>query len=104
MVWGYLLIPVLGMLSGYWIRTEKYGRTRSLIIVISLICSSAFFYFAFVVGPQMDELKADKFQKTHAENKSMIGEPTQRLFLSSCAGDINIVKEILAKGVNFNSL
>jgi hypothetical protein len=104
MVWGYLLIPVLGMLSGYWIRTEKYGRTRSLIIVISLVCSSAFFYFAFVVGPQMDELKAEKFKKIHTENKRVLDEPTQRFFLGLYAGDINIVKEMLAKGVNVNSV
>jgi hypothetical protein len=102
--WIYLLIPGIGILSGYWIRTGKYGWTRSLIIAVSLVCSSIFLFIAFVAGPQMDTLKAEKFKKMHADQNHPLDGPTKRMFFGVYAGDINIVKEQLAKGVDVNAI
>jgi Ankyrin repeat len=102
--WIYLLIPGIGMLSGHWICTGKYGWARSLVMAVSLVCSSAVLFIAFVAGPQMDELKAEKFKKMQADQKHLLDEHTERMFLGVYAEDINTVKEQLAKGVDVNAL
>lgn len=96
------LFPGIGMLSGYWIRAGKYGWARSIVIAASLIISTVFFYIAFVTGPQLDTLKAEKFAQRQKQKQTQLDEDTQRLFLGIYAGDISIVKEQLDKAVAVN--
>ena len=100
--WAFLFFPTSGMLSGYWIRTGKYGWPRSLVIAASLICSVALLFIVFVIGPQMKELEAETFKKMQAGQQKLLAEKTDRLFAGVYGGDINIVKEQLANGVDIN--
>lgn len=93
------LFPGIGMLSGYWIRAGKYGWARSFVIAISLVVTAVGLYIAFVTGPQLDTLKAEKFAKLQKQKQTQLDEDTQRLFLGIYSGDIGIVKEQLKKGV-----
>ena len=72
------LFPGIGMLSGYWIRTGKFGWARSIVIAASLIISAVYLYIAFVVGPQLDTLKAEKFAQTQTHLKILSVRYRQR--------------------------
>lgn len=102
--WIYLLFPAIGMLSGYWIHAGRYSWARSLIIAISVASSAVFLFIAFVSGPQLDNLKAEKLKQIQATQQHQLDEKTDRLFLGVYGGDINIVKEQLAKGVDVNTI
>jgi hypothetical protein len=101
--WMLVLLPSIGMLSGYWLRSGKYGWLRSVIIAVSFVFTLALLFIAFVSGPQLDKLKAEKFKQMHAEQENQLDESTDRLFLGVYGGDIEIVKQQLAKGVDVNA-
>jgi len=102
--WTFLFYPTIGMLSGYWIRTGKYGWARSLVIAVSLICSAALLFIVFVIDPQMKELEAEIFEKMQVEQQKLLDEKTARMFAGVYGSDINIVKEQLANGVAVNAI
>ncbi|MCD6580933.1 MAG: ankyrin repeat domain-containing protein [Desulfuromusa sp.] len=100
--WIFLLFPGIGMLSGYWIRTGRYGWTRSLIIAVSLLCSIIFLFIAFVAGPQLEKLEAEKVAKIQKIQKIELDKKVEQMFLGVYGGDLEIVKKQLAKGVDVN--
>ena len=102
--WTFLLVPAIGMFSGYWIRAGKYGWARSLVIAASLICSAALLFIVFVIGPQMKDLEAETFKKMQAGQQKLLEEKTARMFTGVYGADINIVKEQLAEGVDVNAI
>ena len=102
--WIFLLVPAIGIFSGYWIRTGKYGWARILVITLSFICSAAFLFIAFVAGPQLETLQAEQFAKMQASQKVTLDKNTERMFLGVYGGDVKVVKEQLAKVVDVNAV
>lgn len=99
--WILLIFPGVGIFAGRWIRVGKYGWWRSIIIALSLICSAAVLFIAFVAGPQLEKIK-----KGHAAvdlKAKSLDKDVERMFLGVYTGDINIVKEQLDKGVYVNA-
>ena len=99
--WIFLIVPVPGMVAGYWILTGKYGWWRGLVIALSLVFSALFLFIAFVGGPQIEKIKEEKFIKTGA---GKLDEDTQRMFIGVYSGNINIIREQLDKGVDVNAI
>jgi hypothetical protein len=62
--WGYLafLLPLAGVFAGYWIRKEKYGWWRSMIIGINIFLTAAILFTAIFISPKMQTLKQNKFE------------------------------------------
>lgn len=100
--WTLLSVPAIGILCAYWIGRGKFGRMQTLLMAVSFICSASIIYIAFVTGPQMKELKAEKLHKLQAKQQQPLNQETERMFLGLYAGDAKIVKEQLSKGVNVN--
>jgi len=101
-VWFYPLIPLVGMLSGYWISRAKYGWKRGVIIAFSLICTVAALLITLVVGPQLKQLET-KAVSPQIVQKNPIEVEIQRLFLGVYTNDLKIVTEQLAKRVDVNA-
>jgi len=99
--WIFLTFPAIGMLSGYWIRTGKYGWWRSLIVAFSCLCSAVFLFIAFVGGPQMEKVKEEKFAKWQEVE---LAKNTKQMFDGVYSEDINMLKEQLEKGVDVNAV
>ena len=102
--WALLLFPIIGMLSGHWLRKGKYGWARISVMVVSFIGFVVFLFNFFVAGPQLDKLKAAKFAKTQEKPEVTIDKNTERLFLGVYAGDLKIVEEQLDLGVDVNAI
>ncbi len=100
--WIFLSIPALGMFCAHWIYNRKLNGIKTLLLAVSLICSVAILYIAFVTAPQMDKLKEKKFQKSQAQQQHPLNQETERMFLGLYAGDVEIVKVQLSKGVDVN--
>lgn len=102
--WIFLIFPGGGMLSGYWLRTGQYGWLRSVIIAVSFVCTLVFLFIAFVSGPQLDKLKAEKFKTNQTGQQLHPDAETGRMFLGVYGDDIKIVTEQLDKGVDVNAI
>ncbi len=88
------------MLSGYWIRTQKFKSGRSIVIALSFFMTATFLFIAFVGGPQLENMKKEKFIKFQ---ESQLIENTKQMFVGVYSEDINIIKELLNKGVDVNA-
>ena len=101
--WVYLLFPALGILSGYWIYSGKFGWGRSLVIAFSLLCSVATLFIVFVAVPQVEHLNNEIKQQAAIVQKNQLDQDVERLFLGVYSGDIVIVAEQLNKGVDVDA-
>ncbi len=100
--WTLLSIPAIGILCSYWIGRGKFGRIQTLLMAVSFVCSATILYIAFVTGPQMKELKAEKLNKLQAKQHQPLNQEIERMFLGLYTDDAKIVKEQLNKGVDVN--
>lgn len=102
--WTFLFYPTIGMLSGYWLRTGKYGWARGLIIAASLFCSIVFLFIVFVAAPQVGQLSAEQAKQMQAGQQKLLAKDIERMFVGVYGADINIIKEQLAKGIDINAI
>ncbi|MBW2710116.1 MAG: hypothetical protein JRD04_12830 [Deltaproteobacteria bacterium] len=101
--WVYLLSPAIGVLSGYWIYSGKFGWGRSLVIAFSLLCSAATLFIVFVAVPQVEHLNNEVKKQAAIVQKNQLDPNVERLFLGVYSGDIAIVTEQLNKDVDVNA-
>ncbi|WDP89290.1 MAG: hypothetical protein HUN04_05930 [Desulfobacter sp.] len=61
---GYIIIvlPLTGILSGYWMRKSLYGLWRSLIIGSNIIVTIAILFTAIFISPGLEKAKQKKFE------------------------------------------
>jgi hypothetical protein len=61
---GYLifLLPLAGIFTGYWIRKERYGWWRSMIIGVNIFLTLAVLFTAIFISPKMQMLKQNKVE------------------------------------------
>ncbi|TVT51837.1 MAG: hypothetical protein FHK82_14800 [Sedimenticola thiotaurini] len=102
--WFYLAIPILGILSGIWIRKSQFGLFKTTLITISFLSSAFILFQAFVLGPQMDKVKAEKFKKLHHESEIQIEKSPELLFQAIYSNNIGLVRTQLASGVDVNAV
>jgi len=96
-----LILPVIGIFAGYWMRYGKYGWWRVLIILISLSLSIAIVFTAVFISPKLEQQKHQKFlarQKTNIPNVD-INDMFDALYTNDIAG----VRQKLEQGINVNS-
>jgi len=97
--WILLVFPTIGMFAGRWIRIGKYGLWRSIVMGLSFLYFIGFLLAVFVLGPQMEKLKEQKFAEMQAVR---LDEDTEQFFVGVYASDVNVVKEYLDKGIDVN--
>jgi hypothetical protein len=96
-----LLLPIVGIFSGYWMRYGKYGWWRILIISISLFLSIAIVFTAIFISPKLEQQKHQKFlaqQKTNIPTAG-INDMFDALYEDDMAG----VRQKLDQGINVNA-
>lgn len=92
-----ILIPALGVFAGYYIWKGQYNWWRNIIIAISVLIMGVVLFIALVATPEIKKInKAD----AALESKLVkLDKDIERMFLGVYSGDVNIVKEQLAKNV-----
>jgi hypothetical protein len=68
--WILLVIPILGLAAGAWIRHGRFGILRILAILASFLVTAAILFIAFFVSPAIE-----KIHKTPANHPSPIAVP-----------------------------
>jgi len=96
------ILPLIGIFSGYWMRTGKYGWWRVLIITISCLFTVAIVFTAIFIAPKMNQHKQNKF-KTGQKVKSLKPE-IEQMFLTLYADDPETVRQQLEKGADVNAV
>jgi hypothetical protein len=92
-----LAFPIIGMFAGRWMRVGQYGWWRSIIIVLSLLFSVSCLFIVFVIAPQMEKLKVEKFSGMQAV---ALDENTRKMFEGLYSDDVAVVKEQLDRGLS----
>jgi len=102
--WVLLIFPILGMLTGYWIRTGKYGWVRISIIVVSLIIFVIALFIALVVAPKIEKaahmISAE--QDTFAHPASVLDPDIQPIFYAVYNNDAAGLDALIQKGADIN--
>ncbi|HCY85412.1 MAG TPA: hypothetical protein DHV36_09795 [Desulfobacteraceae bacterium] len=57
-----IVVPFTGILSGYWMRKNRYGVLRSLIIAANIIVTAIILFTAVFISPEMKTAKQKKFE------------------------------------------
>lgn len=94
------LLPLIGIFSGYWMRTGKYGWWRIVIITASLLITMAILFTAIFVAPGMEKHKQNKFETI--KKAEVFNYETEKLFDALYVNDLETVRHQLNKGVNAN--
>lgn len=92
------ILPLIGILSGYWIWTAKYGWWRMLIIAVSLLLTLAIAFTAVFIAPKMEQHNKNKSEGHKKVNN--LDPEVKTLFLALYANDLKTVRRQLEKGVN----
>lgn len=90
------LFPLIGVFTGYWMRTGKYGWWRSILIVISLLASLILLFMAVFVFPEIKAINQKEF-KLKATLKT-IDQNSRQLFKAVSTDDIEMVRRLLESG------
>ena len=96
-----LILPLIGIFAGYWMRVGRYGWWRILIIAVSRFLTGAIAFTAIFIAPKMEKLKQNKFE-TNKEIKTLDPE-VKKMFLALYLNDLDTVRQQLEKGVNVNA-
>ena len=61
---GYLvlLLPFSGIFAGYWLRKERYGWRRSVIISVNIFLTAVVLFTAIFISPKTEMLKQKKVE------------------------------------------
>lgn len=95
------ILPLIGIFSGYWMRTGKYGWWRILIIAVSLLLTVAIAFTAIFISPKLEKLKQKKFES--AKKVKTLDPEVNKMFLALYEDDSKTVRQQLEKGVNANA-
>lgn len=100
---GYVVatLPLIGIFSGYWMRTGKYGWWRLVVIIVSLSLSVAIIFTAIFIAPQMEQLKQKKFETI--KKIKPLGPEAKKMFEALYVDDLETVKQQLEMGVDINT-
>lgn len=96
----FFIVPAIGILSGYWIHKLRFGWWRSLVIVLSLLCSVAFLFISVVPGLPAETLN----QEQSITSREVESKNVQQFFDGVYSEDIAIIKEQLNNGVDVNAV
>ncbi len=97
--WLVLVVPMIGMLCGHWLRKGQLRWWRWLVVFASLVASVAILYIGGIVGPQLDVLKQVKFQHGSQRRES------EEKFLAAVAdGRVEEVQKLLQHGVSVQAI
>lgn len=64
-----IVVPVTGILSGYWMRKSRYGWWKSLIMGTNIIVTAAILFTAIFISPGMEKNKQKKFESNRILEK-----------------------------------
>ncbi|MDD3846907.1 MAG: ankyrin repeat domain-containing protein [Syntrophorhabdaceae bacterium] len=95
------ILPLIGIFSGYWIWTARYGWWRMSIIAVSLLLTLAIAFTAIFIAPKMGKHSHNKLE-SHETVKTVDTE-VQTLFSALYANNMETVRQQLEKGVNVNA-
>lgn len=61
---GYamIVVPITGVLAGYWIRNSRFGWWRNLVIGSNIIVTAAVLFTAIFFAPGLKKAKQEKFE------------------------------------------
>lgn len=97
--WILTLFPLLGILAGYWLFRYRFGWFRSLVIIASLLITSAGVFISFVAAPAIEKAASH----TPAKNKQPLDSKTQQFFEAVYKEDFARIKDLLDQGVDVNA-
>ena len=87
------ILPLMGMFSGYWMQTGRYGWWRISIIAVSLSLSVAIAFIAIFVAPEMEKHNQNKVKNT---NEAVLLPPeVEKMFSALYADDLETVRQQL---------
>jgi hypothetical protein len=95
------VVPLIGMLSGNWIRLGSYGWWRSLIILVSLSCAVAIIFISVFISPKLKHLKQQQLE-IH-DTMELMGPEVNKMFEALYVDDIKTIEQQLARGCDVNA-
>lgn len=66
------ILPLSGIFTGYWIRKEKYGWWRGIIMAINIMLTFAILFTAVFISPKLESVKQKKFENIQKQTSKEI--------------------------------
>jgi len=95
--WVMKIFPLIGMISGHWIRRGIFSWWRILIIIISFLITSAALVIHFYLGPLMKKADQPHVQQHVSSPQALI------LIQAVEKKDLALVKDAIASGADLNA-
>jgi len=94
-------VPLVGMLSGNWMRRGTYGGWRISVILVSFMLVVAMIFISVFIFPKLEQPKQPPLQTSHTQESLSL--EVNKMFEALEVNDIETIRQQLARGCDVNA-